>query len=83
MFLNIVVPLRFLRAALVALATLGLTAAAEATPITFTANLSGANENPPNASTATGFGTFVLDSAAQTLNITVSFSGLREVVPVV
>ena len=63
-------------AALVAIATLASSAAVQATPVTFTANLSGGNENPSNASTATGFGTFVLDAAAQTLDVTVTFSGL-------
>jgi len=39
--------------------------AAHADPITFIANLSGANENPTNASPATGVATIVLDPTAR------------------
>ena len=45
-------------------------------PITYTAVLSGANENPANASPGTGFATVVLDTAAHTLSIDVTFAGL-------
>jgi hypothetical protein len=50
--------------------------AAHASPITFTAALSGANENPANASPATGLATIVLDPTAQTLTVSATFSGL-------
>jgi hypothetical protein len=50
--------------------------AAYAVPMSFFANLSGANEVPPVASPGTGFGTVVLDPAAQTLQVDVTFSGL-------
>jgi hypothetical protein len=50
--------------------------AAHASPITFTAVLSGANENPANNSTATGLATIVLDPTAQTLTISATYSGL-------
>jgi hypothetical protein len=49
---------------------------ANAIPITFTANLSGANEVPPVASPGTGLATVILDAAAQTLQINVTFSGM-------
>src|SRR5437588_12115380 len=49
---------------------------ATADPITFTANLSAANENPPTMSGGTGFATVVLDSTAQTLQVAATFSGL-------
>ena len=58
-------------------ATLMLPApAAHATPMTFIGNLSGANENPANASPGTGLATIVLDPTAQTLQVTATFSGL-------
>src|SRR5712692_8897190 len=50
--------------------------AAYATPITFVANLSGANEISANASPGTGVATVVLDPAAQTIQLHVTFSGL-------
>ncbi len=50
--------------------------AAYGTPVTFTVNLSAANENPPTASSGTGFATVVLDPTAQTLQLTVTFSNL-------
>ena len=50
--------------------------AAHANPMTFIANLSGANENPPTTSTGTGLATIVLDPVAQTLQLNVTFSGL-------
>ena len=49
---------------------------AHAVPLTFTANLSGANEVGPNASPATGFATVTLDPALQTLQLNVTFSNL-------
>ena len=53
-----------------------LPAAAYAIPVTFTAALSGANENPAVATPGTGFATVVLDAAAQTIQINVTFSNL-------
>jgi hypothetical protein len=57
-------------------AVLGLACVAQAAPVLYTANLSGANEVPPNASTGTGFAAVTLDLAANTLRIQVSFSDL-------
>jgi hypothetical protein len=66
-----------IRSCLLALAAaLILPIAAYADPMTFIANLSGANENPPNASQGTGLATIVLDPVAQTLEVNVTFSGL-------
>ncbi len=49
---------------------------AQATPVTFTATLSGPAESPANASPGTGFATMVFDTALHTLSINVVFSGL-------
>src|SRR5262245_27245704 len=52
-------------------------ATANATPMTFTANLSGANELPnPVPSPGTGVATVVLDPTAQQIQISATFSGL-------
>src|SRR6266496_6302916 len=53
------------------------TQAADATPITFTANLIGANEVPPSGSPGSGHATVVLDPVANTLHVDVTFSGLE------
>ena len=42
----------------------------------FTATLSGAQEVPPNGSTATGYGIAVLDNAETTIGVALRFSGL-------
>ncbi len=42
----------------------------------FTATLSGAQEVPPNASTATGYGIAVLDNMETTIGVVLRFSGL-------
>jgi hypothetical protein len=42
----------------------------------FTATLSGTQEVPPNASTATGYGIAVLDNAETTIAVALGFSGL-------
>jgi hypothetical protein len=47
-----------------------------AKPTTFTANLTQANEVPPTGSPATGSATVILDPAANTLSVHVTFSGL-------
>src|SRR5438445_404641 len=49
---------------------------AHAIPITFVANLSGANEVPPVVSPGTGLATVILDPTAQTIQINATFSGL-------
>src|SRR5262249_28895072 len=50
--------------------------AAHAVPITFELNLSGANEVPPVSPAGTGSATVVLDPTAQTLQVSIMFSGL-------
>jgi hypothetical protein len=50
--------------------------AAHAIPMTFGGILSGANENPPNASLGMGSVAVVLDPTAQTIQIIASFFGL-------
>jgi len=50
--------------------------AAHAIPMTFTADLSGANETPPTGSPGTGLATIVLDPTANTIQIAATFSGL-------
>jgi hypothetical protein len=49
---------------------------ANAIPITFEATLAGTNEVPPVVSPGTGLATVILDAAAETLQINVTFSGL-------
>ena len=71
--------MRYLSPALILLATLAFQApAAHATPITFVANLIGANEFPPSGSAGTGFATVVIDPApaVHTMTVDVTFSGL-------
>jgi hypothetical protein len=51
--------------------------AAYATPITFTANLTGATEVPPTGSPGIGHATVVLDPVANTMHVDVTFSGLE------
>lgn len=48
-----------------------------AAPITFTAGLTGAAEVPPTGSPGTGFATVILDPAANTMHVDVTFSGLE------
>lgn len=47
-----------------------------AAPITFTATLTGAGENPPNTSPGTGIATVVYDDDTHRLSIETAFSGL-------
>jgi CHRD domain/PEP-CTERM motif len=69
--------MRYISPALVLMAALMLLApAAHAIPMTFEANLSGANEVPPVASPGTGLATIVLDPTAHTIQINATFSGL-------
>jgi CHRD domain len=72
MTLKTLIPLPVLVAAAMMLSA----PAANAIPMTFTAILAGANENPMVASPGTGLATVILDAAAQTLQINVTFSGL-------
>lgn len=53
-----------------------LVSAAQATIITYTANLSGLNEAQPNASSGTGLATVTVDDALGTMRVQVSFSNL-------
>ena len=69
--------MRYLSPALVLIAVLLFQApVAQAIPITLVATLSGAAEIPPTGSPGTGQATAVLDPAANTLAVQVSFSGL-------
>src|SRR5690348_2057334 len=69
--------MRYLSPALVLMGVLMLQApAAHATPITFVANLSGANEVPTVNTPGTGLATVILDPTAQTLQVNATFSGL-------
>lgn len=60
---------------LVCLVVLFASAPAQAVTV-FVAELSGANEVPPNASPATGFGTFILNDAETELSFDIDYSGL-------
>ena len=63
--------------ALAAAAALALISVpAQAIPFLFSAHMSGLNEVPPNASTATGFTQVILNQAANTLEVDVTWSGL-------
>ena len=69
--------MRYLSPALVLMGALMLqTPAAQATPMTFVGNLSGANEVPPVVTPGTGLATIILDPTAQTLQVNATFSGL-------
>jgi hypothetical protein len=63
--------------ALVIMAALMLSISpSHATTITYTANLTGPGESPPNASPGIGFATVTTDDVLNTLFVDVSFSGL-------
>jgi CHRD domain/PEP-CTERM motif len=69
--------MRYLSPALVILGALMLQASpANAIPMTFVGNLSGANEVPTVPSPGTGVATIILDPTAQTLQVNATFSGL-------
>jgi hypothetical protein len=68
--------MRYLTLATVVGVLVLLPMSAHAIPITFTAVLSGANENPAVVTPATGFATVILDAQAHTIQINVTFSGL-------
>jgi CHRD domain/PEP-CTERM motif len=55
---------------------LGAASIANASVITYTANMSGANESPANASTGTGLGIVTIDTVLNTMRVQISFSGL-------
>ena len=61
---------------LVVLLLLSFAGSANASPIQFTAVLTGPNEAPPNASPGTGFATVIIDPVAHTLSVDVTFQGL-------
>jgi hypothetical protein len=51
-------------------------ALADAAPVTYSANLAGANENPATPSAGTGSTVVIYDAAAHTLRVVVQFAGL-------
>ena len=57
-------------------ALLGMASTGEGAVITYAADLSGANENPANASAGNGLATVILDTGAHTLRVVVSFQNL-------
>jgi hypothetical protein len=65
-----------LAALISAMTFLLLASASHAIPITYGAVLSGLAESPTNASPGTGLATVSLDTAAHTLHVDVTFSGL-------
>ena len=67
---------RFAGIALAAAALFLASPAATAEVIVYSASLSGAAENPPNASPGTGTATVTYDDVAQTLRVEASFSDL-------
>jgi hypothetical protein len=71
--------MRYVSLVLVLMAALMLPVpASHATPMTFVANLIGANEVPPSGSPGTGFATVVIDPdpAVHTMSVNVTFGGL-------
>ena len=65
-----------LRTSLVAAVAVVMAGAAHATIVNMTAQLDGLQESPPNASPAGGTATAVVDTDANTLSYTLTFSGL-------
>jgi CHRD domain len=65
-----------LRYAVPVVLMVGIAVPGFAAPITFTATLSGANENPVTGSPGTGSATVLLDMIANTLEVNVTFSDL-------
>lgn len=70
----------FSAAAVTLLCVIAFSVVTKADTITFTATLSGAKETTPNASTATGTATVVLDSITGKGTLTLTFSGLTTAV---
>ena len=60
----------------IAAAAMALAGAAHATIFTFTADMLGSNENPANASPATGFTDVIFDNVANTMQVDVTWDGL-------
>jgi hypothetical protein len=60
----------------VALLMTGVFSAAQAAIVSYTADLSGPNESPPNASPGVGSAQVDIDAVAQTMRVRVTFSGL-------
>jgi hypothetical protein len=67
---------RFRTLVLVPLVIVAMSRVAIAAPILFTATLTGSQENPPNASTATGTASFVLNDAQTALSFEATIFGL-------
>ena len=67
---------RYLLVPLLALGLVVMALPAQAAIITYQAVLSGANENPPNASLGTGFAIVTVDDIANLMEVNVTFSGL-------
>jgi hypothetical protein len=66
--------MKTLLSTITALFMLGI--AAQAATITFIANLNGATEIPANPSPGTGFSTVIVDNVANTMLVSIQFSGL-------
>lgn len=69
-------PFLLLAAFSAGVAVLGGAKSANGAIISLSANLSGVQETPPNASPATGIGLVVLDDVANTIKVNESWSGL-------
>jgi hypothetical protein len=67
---------RIVGLAVLAVLMLGTPGPARAGLVSFTANLNGATEVPPNASPGTGFAQIDFDTTAHTMHVHVIFSGL-------
>ena len=67
---------RFRTLVLVPLVIVAMSRVAIGAPILFSATLTGAQENPPNASTASGFASFVLNDAQTALTFEATINGL-------
>ena len=60
----------------IALVTMASVPAAQAAVLTYSANLDGPSESPPNASPGTGAAVVVIDDVANTMHVHVTFAGL-------
>ena len=68
---------RFVFIAFVAMTIVAALDSARAEPVTFTAKLSSDPQGEQNASSGTGSATVVIDSAAHTLQVSITFAGLQ------
>jgi hypothetical protein len=66
----------FVRGFLACLLGLSASFAVHAATFTYTANLDGASENPPNASPGTGFAEITWDDVLHTMRVEANFTGL-------